>query len=295
MFQRLQLKRTDHKVAVDPEKISIQQIIGNADVPVAIRHLNNLPENAKRRMYRALLPAELLRQFEIRPITWKDGEKNSLVQMDAEDDSGKVRVAVYQNNSNPLPFIEIELQDNAYNSIDLNLLVLNDPNAPMHRIDLDADGNPTHFGTIRRNVAKEEIAMQAGLAPGQVRSSLGGSQIVLQHIESFLTTLAHTAFYLEPLSYASAWLFERRGFAYVRGHKLMDDIQREFQPGGLLHQALDGSTPFRQPEQWKTVRGRAWAIHDGILNTIDAKWDNLRMVKQIGRHAGVATFPDYEF
>jgi hypothetical protein len=40
------------------------------------------------------------------------------------------------------------------------------------------------------------------------------------------------------------------------------------------------------------VRGRAWAIHDGLLDAIDAEWDKLRMIKQVGHHAGVATFPD---
>jgi hypothetical protein len=73
---------------------------------------------------------------------------------------------------------------------------------------------------------------------------------------------------------------------------MMDTIHREFQPGGALHEALDGSTPFRQPDQWKTVRGRAWAIHDGILSAIDSNWDGLRMIKQVGRNAGVNTFPD---
>jgi hypothetical protein len=43
------------------------------------------------------------------------------------------------------------------------------------------------------------------------------------------------------------------------------------------------------------VRGRAWAIHDGILQTLDKKWDDLKMIKQIGRHAGVNTFPDAEY
>src|SRR5690606_17702843 len=110
--------------------------------------------------------------------------------------------------------------------------------------------------------------------------------------ETFLAMLTHRALFLEPLTYASAWVFERRGFAYVKGHKLMDEIEAEFQPGGRLHKALDGSTPFRQPEQWRTVRGRAWAIHDGILAEIGASWDGLRMVKQVGQHAGVCTFPD---
>ena len=81
----------------------------------------------------------------------------------------------------------------------------------------------------------------------------------------------------------------------MRGHKLMDDIQREFQPSGKLHEALDGSTPFRKSDQWRFVRGRAWAIYDGILDNIDEKWDDLRMIKQIGRHAGVDTFPNAEF
>ena len=133
--------------------------------------------------------------------------------------------------------------------------------------------------------------MKAGLAPGQECQGLRASQQALQHLEAFLVTNGHTAYFLEPLTYASAWLFERRGFAYVRGHKLMDDIDQEFQPGGRLHQALDGSTPFRQPDQWSSVRGRAWAIHDGILETIGAGWDGLRMIKQAGRHAGVETFP----
>ena len=134
--------------------------------------------------------------------------------------------------------------------------------------------------------------MQAGLAPAQPRASLRASRQVFDQLEIFLAALGHRAFFLEPLTYASAWLFERHGFAYLRGHKLMDDIQREFRPGGRLHQALDAKTPFRQPEAWRTVQGRAWAIHDGILEIIGARWDGIRMVKQVGRHAGVETFPE---
>ena len=55
---------------------------------------------------------------------------------------------------------------------------------------------------------------------------------------------------------------------------------------------MGGCTPFRRPDQWQTVRGRAWAIHDGILEVIGKRWDGLRMLKQLGRHAGVNTFPD---
>ena len=71
----------------------------------------------------------------------------------------------------------------------------------------------------------------------------------------------------------------------------MDDIHREFQPGGALQRALDANTPFRQPAQAATVRGRAWAIQDGILSAIGANWDGLAMMKQVGKNAGAQTFP----
>jgi hypothetical protein len=115
------------------------------------------------------------------------------------------------------------------------------------------------------------------------------SRLALQHLEAFLVTIGHSAYTMEPLTYTSAWLSERGGFAYIRGHQLMDQIDHEFQPGGRLSQALDGSTPFRQPGMGETVRGRAWAIHDGILEAIGAQWDGLRMIKQVGRSAGVDT------
>jgi hypothetical protein len=189
-------------------------------------------------------------------------------------------------------FFHLELQDTSINGVNLNFLLLHDPDRPRFNTDRDGEGNPTLFGTVRRNLGAEEQAMKAGLAPSQVRIGLRASGMVLQHLEAFLVTCGHSAYFVEPLTYVSAWLFERRGFAYVQGHKLMDDIQREFQPGGRLHQALDGSTPFRQIDQWRTVRGRAWAIREGLLGAIGASWDGLRMVKQVGRHAGVETFPD---
>ena len=188
-------------------------------------------------------------------------------------------------------FFALELADNSLNGIELNLIVLNDPTAPRYSIDQTEDGAPTMFGTLKRNLEVESQAMQSGLAPGQVRAGLRGSRLVFEQLDTFLSMLGHRAYFLEPLTYASAWVFERRGFAYVRGHKLMDDIHREFQPGGRLYQSLDDGAAFRKRDRAQTVRGRAWAIHDGVLDALDIRWDNLRMVKQIGRHAGVETFP----
>jgi hypothetical protein len=295
MFKRLRVKSEPQKVGPDLGEISISQLIGDASLPVTIRALNSLPENPKLRLYRTLIPIQVLAEFDINPRTWKNPDKLQQVKLEAKQGSDRVKIHAWYGDDPQNEFFYLELADNQYNGIDLNFLIANNPISQKYRTDFDNEGKETLFGTVRRNLAEEEKAMQAGLAPGQIREGLRCSSLVFTHIEIFLTLMAHHAFFLEPLTYVSAWIFEKRGFAYSKGHQMMDTIHKEFQPGGELHKALDGSTPFRQPDQWKTVRGRAWAIHDGILQVIDRKWDDLRMIKQVGRHAGVNTFTDAEY
>lgn len=295
MFRSLRVKREPQKFAPDPLQISIDEIISDPTIPVSIRSINNLPDNAKRRLYRSLIPIGLLTRFGVNPRTWNGPDGEPQVEHSAEPESGMVRLNAWSGEDRSDPFYTLQLEDNALNGIDLDFLVLSDPSAERYRTDIDDSGAPTEFGTVRRNLTAEQQAMEAGLAPGQTRAGLRASGQVFGHLETFLTLLAHHAYFLEPLSYASAWIFERRGFAYVRGHQLMDQIHQEFQPGGGLHARLDGSTPFRTERQWHSVRGRAWAIHDGILEAIDQRWDGLRMVKQVGRSAGVETFPEAEY
>jgi hypothetical protein len=295
VFRKLRVKTEPQKIAPDLDNISIVQLIDDASIPVTLAVLNSLPENPKLRLYRTLIPIQVLANFDINPRTWKNPDKLSQVKLVASNGSNKVKVSAWYGEDPKNEFFYLELADNPFNGVDLNFLIANNPTRQKFEINTDEQGRETHFGTVYRNQKEEIKAMQAGLAPGQIREGLRCSQIIFNHIETFLTMMAHHAFFLEPLTYVSAWLFERRGFAYVQGHKLMDTIHKEFQPGGELNKALDGSTPFRQPGQWKTVRGRGWAIHDGILGAIDQKWDGLRMVKQIGRHAGVNTFPGSKY
>jgi hypothetical protein len=291
MLKYFRVKQQPEKVVPDLGAISLSLLERDASLPFTIRQLNNMPENIKQRMYRGLLPPALLTRFGIDPIHWTDINKAPRVFLRADENSEKMLITAQNSQNATDEFFALELADNSLNGIELNLIVMNDPTTPRYSIDQTEDGAPTLFGTLKRNVKAEEQAMQAGLAPGQVRVGLGGSRLVFEQIEAFLSMLGHRAYFLEPLTYASAWVFERRGFAYVRGHKLMDDIQRGFQPGGKLYQCLDEGSAFRKRDQASTVRGRAWAIHDGILDVLDLRWDNLRMVKQIGRHAGVETFP----
>lgn len=291
MLKYFRVKPQPDKIVPDLGTISLTLLERDATTPFTIRQLNNLPEKVKQRVYRGLLPPALLARFGIDPIQGTGQNKEPAVFLQAEPASDKVLLTARSSLSPSDEFFALEFADNSLNGIELNLIVLSDPTAPRFPIDQTEDGQPTMFGTLRRNEHAEQAAMQNGLAPGQVRAGLNASRMVFDQIEAFLSMLGHRAYFLEPLTYASAWVFERRGFAYVRGHKLMDDIHREFQPGGALYECLDDRSPFRRRDQAHTVRGRAWAIHDGILDALDLRWDKIRMVKQIGRHAGVETFP----
>lgn len=296
MFKKLRVNTEPKKITPGPSNISISQLIDDASIPVTIKALNSLPENPKLRLYRTLIPIQVLADFDINPRTWKNPDKTIQVKLEAEENSELVKLTAWYGENPENEFFYLELADNIFSGIDLHFLVANNPLSEKFNVDIDEQGRETHFGTVYRHLGEEQRAMQAGLAPGQIREGLRCSQIVFNHIETFLTMMAHHAVFLEPLTYVSAWIFEKRGFAYTKGHKLMDTIHKEFQPGGELHKALDGSTPFRQPDQWETVRGRAWAIHDGLLlDVLDKKWDDLKMIKQIGRNAGANTFPDARY
>ncbi|MCZ7543062.1 MAG: hypothetical protein M5R40_05760 [Anaerolineae bacterium] len=133
--------------------------------------------------------------------------------------------------------------------------------------------------------------MAFGLAPGQVRRGLRAIKQTLPHFEAFVQRMAHDLYLTEPLAYHNAVLLERHGFNYLRGRAEMVWIDRAFRPGGELHAQLDGSTPFRPRDAWRTLRGRSWAIQDGILGR-DFEAINVEMYKRVGHHAGVSTFPN---
>jgi len=134
--------------------------------------------------------------------------------------------------------------------------------------------------------------LQAGLAPGQVRQGLRAFKQSIPHFEKFVKNMGHALFLIEPLAYHNAIVFERYGFNYIRGYSEMTRIHQEFQPGGSLHARLTADNPFRHPDAWKSIRGRSWAIHDGILGH---PFTGFQMYKRVGIHAGINTFPHAEW
>ena len=131
--------------------------------------------------------------------------------------------------------------------------------------------------------------MLAGLAPGQIRRGLRSLAHTVPTFEAFVESLGHSVFFIEPLFYHNAVIFERYGFAYLVGKRRMEALHREFQLGGSLAERLDGSSAFRVSANANSIRGRSWAIHDGVA---DEPYSGVTMYKRVGDNASINTFPD---
>jgi len=254
--------------------------------PFTIGAINLLPEAEKRAIYSRYIPASLLERYNIPPLTSAAGY--NLLQFRFAPGSADVEMRLFHKMDFPDPILYGHLTDTLNGQIHILLYILNDPDSPRYDVDRMPDGTPTKFGTLRRNIKAEESALQAGLAPGQVRRGLRLLGQAIEAFEQFVVALGQEIYFVEPLYYHNAVIFERYGFSYQVGKRLMDSIHAGFQPGGDLLPQLDGSTPFRQPDAANRIRKRSWAIHDGILGE---PFTNVTMYKKVGKSAGLNTAP----
>jgi hypothetical protein len=259
----------------------------------SLRAINDLPIDRRDRIYSVLLHPDLLARYSINPISFRGPTDDRLVEIDAPLNTGSVEVKVWHAPEAPDPVLYFQLADTPNNQIIVLLFVINDPESPRFDIDRNWQGERTKFGTMSRNINAEIEAMKAGLGPGQIRRGLHLSRKMQAAFEEFVSRLGHELFFFEPLAYHTAILFERYGCNYSVGKKKMEWIDHEFQaPQGELYKRLDGSNPFRMPGAEKSVRGRSWAIHDGILGE---PFTGIHMYRRIGVDAGINTFPKAEW
>lgn len=256
-------------------------------LPSSIQAINNLPQDQKWRIYKQLIANWVFDRFDIDPVTLlKDGEE--VVKVRCPDASRAMELEIRHLPNAHDPVVYLNMVDTFTNQLMVLLVVINDPQAPRFNVDIDQYGNNTNFGTSSRNIPEELRAMQAGLAPGQIKRGLRSFKASVPVFEDFVSRMGHDIFFIEPLSYHNAIVFERYGFAYMYGKRDMEWINQAFQPDGELHKKLDDSNPFRHSSFWNRIAGRSWAIHDGILGY---PFTGFQMYKRLGQHAGIQTFP----
>lgn len=256
--------------------------------PSTIGGINRLPEIEKREIYARYIPNGLIQKFDLPDLV----HNTDLMKFRYAPGSSDVEMMLYHTVGFPDPILYGHLTDTMNGQIHVLLYILNDPASPRFNVDRMPDGSPTRFGISKRNIEAETAAIQAGLAPGQVRKGLHMFKQAMASFEEFVVSLGHDMYFAEPLYYHNAVIFERHGFSYQMGRRRMEAFNLGFMKGGELNQRLDGSTPFRSPEAANSIRLRSWAIHDGILGE---PFTNVTMYKHVGKLAGVNTTPGCEW
>ena len=262
--------------------------------------INALDIPEKERIYSRLIPPRLLSLLATAPPALAESGRESRTTIIAPEGMSLARIEVRQRPEDCRTVFFLDIAETHYHQMDLSFCIINDPFAPCFDVDLDIDGIDNCFATLGRNIPEEIRAMNAGLFPHQTSRGLLMFGEFFQTFESFVDSLDMEMIMAEPLTYDNAVRYEKYGFDYLSGRRLMLEIDREFRPGGVLYRKLDNSTPFRQPGMERTVHGRSWAIHDGILaeprdepalNTIlDEPWENIRIYRMVGQPAKVCTF-----
>lgn len=255
----------------------------------SLREINFLSPEERERFYVGILPPRLFAYLGISPQTLCGADGLRRIKVIAPEGIGIVRIEVKAHPADPDTAFFLELADTHYGQMELSFCIIADPEATRYFVDKDAAGRDNCFTTLGRNIPEELRAMEAGLFPNQTRRGLHLFGEFFPIFERFVDSLGMEMIVAEPLTYDNAIRYEKYGFDYITGKRLMLEIDQEFRRGGILFGRLDGSNPFRMPGAERTVRGRSWAIHDGIM---DEPWDEVRIYKTVGEHAGIDTFPD---
>lgn len=259
---------------------------------ISLRELNALPTAERERLYFSLLPAVFCQRYGLDPLTLADPEGKCVARVEAPPGEASVRLTVRHRADAGDPAVFLRLDESRSGNLQITWIILSDPEGPRFGVDLDDQGNITDLGARFRNLREEEAALRAGLAPGQIRPGLRMLRAVLDRIEAFAVRLEKAALVLEAFFYHNALIYERHGFAYLAGQERLEALHRGFLPGGELAARLDGRTPFRTPAAGASIRGRSWALHDGLL---PRGWWPPMMYRPIGVRFQICTAPGVPF
>lgn len=254
-----------------------------------LRALNLLDNDEKELIYLRLIPQRLFSYLNIDKQTLRGADGAKRVKIIAPEGFGFARIEVRLHPDDKRTVFFLDIADTHFHQMELAFCIIRDPFSPTFEVDLNSDGDDNCFCSNGRNIEEEIRAMNAGLYPNQTNHGLRMFGEFLKLFERFVDSMLMSIITAQPLTYDNAVRYQKHfGFDYLCGRRLMCEIDKEFQEGGELWRLLDGSTPFRQRGVEKSVIGRSWAIHDGIL--LDVKenlllkqpWEEIELYKNIG-------------
>ena len=139
--------------------------------PSSLSGINRLSAPEKRATYTQVIPSEMRDRFGLAP-DFIDDQGHDLIQLECPSGSSTVEMSLYHRYGFPDPIFYGHLTDTLNGQVHILLYIINDPDSLRFNIDVLLDGTPTRFGAVHRNLVEEQAAMEAGLAPGQIRRGL---------------------------------------------------------------------------------------------------------------------------
>lgn len=265
-----------------------------------IKLINLLNKHQKEGLYRNLIPPCLYHRYGINPLDFynDNGIREVRFFCPAGDSSCLVEIKLANIED---PIYSIQISDSIDPTmIEWEFLIVNDPSSKKFNTDVDQDGKDTLFGWASRNLTEEKKALEAGYFPGQTRKGMALTREASNVLNSFCSIFNLKSIRLEALFYHNAITYEKLGYGYFDRYHQMKRIHELFQPGGELYEKLDNSNPFRKPEFARSVRGRSWAIHDGILDDLsddilEEGWVSPVMYRMVEKPRAMITFPESKY
>ncbi|HQU14458.1 MAG TPA: hypothetical protein PKV70_09440, partial [Thermodesulfobacteriota bacterium] len=176
-----------------------------------IHELNRMPVSERSALLSLLVPSRLFSMFSIAPRTFRNPSGIECVKFTCPDEMPFFQIDVRRDPADTDAAYFLDVSTSAFGQMEISFIIVNDPDGERFGIDLDENGRETYFGTARRNVPEELRAMEAGLAPGQVRRGLRMMSEMVACWDAFFGRMGYKFYFLEPLGYNSAILYERAG------------------------------------------------------------------------------------
>jgi hypothetical protein len=198
----------------------------------SLRAVNALPPEIKARVYASLIPPDLFSFYQVDPVSFLDRGGQTALQVDCPPGQGRVKLHLKRSASETDPVVFIQLSDTLYDQVEFEWVILNDPDSERFQIHASGRNQFLPPGSENRNIPEEIRAMEAGLAPGQIRKGLRKFPEIMDRLETFLMELNLHLVYGYPYAYHNAIELERIGYFYGTGKEQMVDIDRDFNRAG---------------------------------------------------------------
>ncbi|MEW6720272.1 MAG: hypothetical protein AB1346_07470, partial [Thermodesulfobacteriota bacterium] len=181
-------------------------------MPVSIYEINAMRAEERTALLATLVPPRLLEKFAIDPCTFRNPQGRECLKITCPEKMPFFQIDLRRDPSDPDAAYFLDVSNSPFGQMEISFIIVNDPDGERFTVDRDENGLETYFGTARRNLPEEIRAMEAGLCPGQVRRGMRIRSDMVSAWDVFFERVGHKFYFLEPLSYNSAILYERSGF-----------------------------------------------------------------------------------